>query len=102
MTGFGPIWVQINCHIRQNPYFLKNATKDDYKIRLDFGYFHSLKRLGSVTEMAVEVRQKSKTHTVNLYDKHTDVCAYDAVIMLTTLKCPVRVCAVIRRRFTSG
>ena len=55
------------------------------------------KRLGSVTEMVVEVRQKAKTYTVNLYGKHRDVCAYDAVVMLKTLKCPVRVVWVFRK-----
>ena len=54
------------------------------------------KRLGSAVEMAVEVRQKAKTYTVNLYGKHRDVCAYDAVVMLKTLKCPVRVVWVFR------
>src|SRR5665811_2601820 len=39
------------------------------------------KRLGSVTDMAAEFRQKAKTYTVNLYGKHRDVCAYDAVVM---------------------
>ena len=46
--------------------------------------------------MAVEVRQKAKTYTVNLYGKHRDVCAYGAVVMLKTLKCPVRVVWVFR------
>jgi hypothetical protein len=55
------------------------------------------KRLGSVTEMAVEVRQKAKTYTVNLYGQHRDVCAHDAVVMLKTLKCPVRVVWVFRK-----
>jgi hypothetical protein len=55
------------------------------------------KRLGSVTEMAAEVRQQAKTYTVNLYGKHRDVCAYDAVVMLKTLKCPVRVVWVFRK-----
>jgi len=60
------------------------------------------KRLGSVTDMAAEVWQKNQIYTVDLYGKRRDVCAYDAVVMLKTFKCPVRVCAVIRRRFTSG
>jgi len=55
------------------------------------------KRLGSATEMAAEVRQKAKTYTVNLYGKSRDVCAYDAVVMLKTLKCPVRVVWVFRK-----
>ncbi len=55
------------------------------------------KRLGSVTEVAAGVRQKAKTYTVNLYGKHRDVCAYDAVVMLKTFKCPVRVVWVFRK-----
>jgi len=55
------------------------------------------KRLGSVTDMAAEFRQKAKTYTVNLYGKQRDVCAYDAVVMLKTLKCPVRVVWVFRK-----
>jgi hypothetical protein len=55
------------------------------------------KRLGSVTDMAAEVRQQAKTYTVNLYGKRRDVCAYDAVVMLKTLKCPVRVVWVFRK-----
>jgi hypothetical protein len=47
--------------------------------------------------MAVEVRQKAKTYTVNLYGKRRDVCAYDAVVMLKTFKCPVRVVWVFRK-----
>jgi hypothetical protein len=46
--------------------------------------------------MAVEVRQKAKTYTVNLYGKPRDVCAYDAVVMMKTLKSPVRVVWVFR------
>ena len=55
------------------------------------------KRLGSVTGMAAEVRQKTKIYAVNLYGKHRDVCAYDAVVMLKTFKCPVRVVWVFRK-----
>jgi hypothetical protein len=55
------------------------------------------KRLGSVTDMAAEVRQKTKIYAVNLYGKHRDVCAYDAVVMLKTFKCPVRVVWVFRK-----
>ena len=55
------------------------------------------KRLGSVTDMAAEFRHKAKTYTVNLYGKQRAVCAYDAVVMLKTLKCPVRVVWVFRK-----
>ena len=55
------------------------------------------KRLGSVTDMAAEIRQKTKIYAVNLYGKHRDVCADDAVVMLKTFKCPVRVVWVFRK-----
>jgi hypothetical protein len=51
---------------------------------------------GSVTDLAVEIRQKAKIYTVNLYSKPRDVCAYDTVLMLRTLNCPVRVVCVFR------
>jgi hypothetical protein len=53
--------------------------------------------LGSVTDRAAKVRQKAKTYTVNLYGKRRDVCAYDEVVMLKTLKRPVRVVWVFRK-----
>jgi len=49
------------------------------------------KCLGSVTGMAAGFRQKAKSYTVNLYGKRRDVCSYDEVVMLKTLKRPVRV-----------
>jgi hypothetical protein len=55
------------------------------------------KRLGSVTDMAAEVLQKAKTYNVNLYGKRREVRAYDAVVMVKTLKCPVRVVWVFRK-----
>ena len=55
------------------------------------------KRLGSATDMAAEVREQAKTYTVNLYGKCREVRAYDAVVMVKTLKCPVRVVWVFRK-----
>ena len=55
------------------------------------------KRLGSVTEVAGSVRQWAKTYTVNLYSKQREVLAYDRIVMLKTLKCPVRVVWVFRK-----
>ena len=55
------------------------------------------KHLGSVTDMAAEVRQQAKTYPVNLYSKRREVRAYDAVVMVKTLKCPVRVVWVFRK-----
>jgi len=54
-------------------------------------------RLGSVTDMAAEVLQQAKTYNVNLYGKRREVRAYDAVVMVKTLKCPVRVVWVFRK-----
>ena len=55
------------------------------------------KRLGSATDMAAEVRQQAKTYGVNLYGKYREVRAYDTVVMVKTLKCPVRVVWVFRK-----
>ena len=54
-------------------------------------------RLGTVTEVAGSVRQWAKTYTVNLYSKQREVLAYDRIIMLKTLQCPVRVVWVFRK-----
>ena len=55
------------------------------------------KRLGSATDMAAEVRQQAKTYGVNLYGKYREVRTYDTVVMVKTLKCPVRVVWVFRK-----
>jgi hypothetical protein len=55
------------------------------------------KRLGSVTDMAAEVLQQAKTYNVNLYGKRREVRAYDAVVMVKTLKCLVLVVWVFRK-----
>jgi len=54
-------------------------------------------RLGSVTEMAGRVQKWAKNYSVNLYGKQREVWAYDRIIMLKTLKCPVRVVWVFRK-----
>jgi len=54
-------------------------------------------RLGSVTEVAESVRQGAKNYTVNLYSKQREVVAYDRIVMLKTLKRPVRVVWVFRK-----
>ncbi len=54
-------------------------------------------RLGSVTEVAGSVKSWAKNYTVNLYGKQRDVLAYDRIVMLKTLKCPVRVVWVFRK-----
>ncbi len=55
------------------------------------------KRLGSVTDVAGSVIQWAKTYTVHLYSQQRQVLAYDRIVMLKTLKCPVRVVWVFRR-----
>ena len=47
--------------------------------------------------MAAKVQQQAKTYTVNLYGKRREVHAYDAVVMVKTLKCPIRVVWVFRK-----
>ena len=54
-------------------------------------------RLGSATDMAKTVQQWATHYGVNLYGKQRAVRAYDQVVMLKTLKCPVRVVWVFRK-----
>lgn len=54
-------------------------------------------RLGSTTEMAQAYQALATTYTVNLYGKRCDVRAYERIVMLKTLKCPVRVVWVYRK-----
>lgn len=55
------------------------------------------RRLGSTTDMARALASLATTYTVNLYGKQRDVRAHDAIVMLKTLKCPVRVVWVFRK-----
>ncbi len=54
-------------------------------------------RLGSATEMALRVKNQAKVYSVNLYGKLREARAYDRIVMLKTLKRPVRVVWVFRR-----
>lgn len=54
-------------------------------------------RLGSVTDMAGRVQQWATNYSVDLYGKQREVWAYDRIVMLKTLKCPVRVVWVFRK-----
>ena len=54
-------------------------------------------RLGTVTELAGSVQKEARTYTVNLYGKRRKVIAYDRIVMLKTLKRPVRVVWVFRQ-----
>jgi hypothetical protein len=55
------------------------------------------RRLGSVDEYAGSLWDKTTTYRVFLYGKQRDVQAYSQVLMLKTLKCPVRVVWVFRK-----
>jgi hypothetical protein len=55
------------------------------------------RRLGSATTMAQTVRPRATAYPVNLYGKRREVQAADRIVMLKTLKCPVRVVWVFRR-----
>jgi len=54
-------------------------------------------RLGSATEVASDMKEKAENHTVFLYGKKRSVLASTTVVMLKTLKCPVRVVFVYRK-----
>ena len=54
-------------------------------------------RLGSVEECAAIRRQSAQTYSVFLYGKQREVQAYAQVVMLKTMKCPVRVVWVFRK-----
>lgn len=49
------------------------------------------KRLGSVDDCAVKRKEKSQPYKVFLYGKTREVQAYSQIVMLKTMKCPVRV-----------
>ena len=55
------------------------------------------KRLGAVSDMAASFRQRAMTYRVDLYGQQRDVLAYTDIVMLRTLKCPVRVVWVFRK-----
>ena len=55
------------------------------------------RRLGSCAEMAAEFIAHASTYRVFLYGKHREVNAFSQIVMLKTLKCPVRVVWVFRK-----
>jgi len=55
------------------------------------------RRLGTSAEMAAKMKIKESTHRVFLYGHYRDVLASTKVVMLKTLKCPVRVVWVFRK-----
>ncbi len=54
-------------------------------------------KLGTTSSLAVTQREQAQEYTVNLYGRKRMVLAYDRVVMLKTLKCPVRVVWVYRK-----
>ncbi len=54
-------------------------------------------RLGTATEMARSVKLEAKEYAVNLYGKRRKTSAYDRIVMVKSLKRPVRVVWVFRR-----
>jgi len=54
-------------------------------------------RLGSAAEVAVMLKDKAASHSAFLYGKQREVLASSIVVMLKTLRCPVRVVFVYRR-----
>jgi len=54
-------------------------------------------RLGSCTEVAATSKPQASIHRVFLYGQYRDVLASTKVVMLKTLKCPVRVVWVFRK-----
>lgn len=54
-------------------------------------------RLGTCTEMAARIKSEASCHRVFLYGHYREVMASTKVVMLKTLKCPVRVVWVFRK-----
>lgn len=54
-------------------------------------------KLGNAVSLASIYKHLAKEHSVNLYGKKRTVTAYDNIVMLKTLKCPVRVVWVYRK-----
>ncbi len=54
-------------------------------------------KLGNASSLAVKVKCVAKQYVVNLYGKPRTIRAYDQVVMLKTLKCPVRIVWIFRK-----
>jgi hypothetical protein len=54
-------------------------------------------RLGNPAQLAAAVRVDARTYTINLYGKMREVIAAERLVMLKTLRCPVRVVWVFRK-----
>ena len=55
------------------------------------------KKLGNASSLAVIYKNLAKEYTVNLYGRIRTVSAYNRVVMLRTLKCPVQVVWIYRK-----
>ena len=54
-------------------------------------------RLGNAAELAAAMREKAQTHPLHVYGAVREVVAAEQVVMLKTLRCPVRVVWVYRK-----
>jgi len=54
-------------------------------------------RLGTASSLAANQREQAREYKVDLYGRERTVLAYDQVVMVKTLKCPIRVVWVYRR-----
>jgi len=55
------------------------------------------KKLGDASSLATRFKLLANEYLVNLYGRDRTVVAYDCVVMLKTLKCPVRVVWIYRK-----
>jgi hypothetical protein len=56
------------------------------------------KRLGNAADLAAAMREKAQTYTLHVYGALREVVAAEQMVMLKTLRCPVRVVWVYRKR----
>jgi hypothetical protein len=54
-------------------------------------------KLGTASSLASEYRDQAREYTVNLYGRERIILAYDRVLMVKTLKSPIRVVWVYRK-----
>ena len=54
-------------------------------------------RLGSAADLAAAMREQAQTYTLHVYGARREVVAAERVVMLKTLRCPVRVVWVYRK-----
>ena len=53
--------------------------------------------MGNAAQLATTLRGEARGYTLNLYGGMREVIAVDRLVMLKTLRCPVRVVWVFRR-----